>query len=140
MTLSNDQIKEREMLLFGKKLTDKDYLGGVVRFDEITIPTAQRLIELGYLEPTERQNESPTAETMIEWGKKWNDKYGLPIVFVHGYVVSHKREDCRITLEGIRCFWLGLPNLREMIDDFINQFRNADEFSYDEEHGFCWWD
>jgi len=141
--LNNNQIKERELIVFGKTLTENDYMGGIIRF-KITPDTALLLIDKMYLDPKETQNESPTAKTMIDWALAHHSPQNNTIVHLHGYMASHKRKDCRITLEGLDAKWQ-LPKVNGVLDksialDFCNAFHGADEFECDETHGYCWWD
>lgn len=82
---------QREIIVFGRAVDwDEEAGGGIVPLD-IDVDTAQELVDEGYLDPSSRQNESPTAAEMIELV----DTHGGVL---HGYMVSPHRDDARITL------------------------------------------
>lgn len=131
--LTNEEANERELLVFGENYDPEAYkYGGCRRFDEMDLETAKRLVELGYLDPEEDQNGSPTTQDYIDFCESWPD---VPYT-MHGYVISPTRNDCRITLEGLSCEEHLTP---EQALEFLKAFRYADECCVD--YGaWCWWD
>lgn len=129
--LTMEEEIRRNQIIFGK-----DYVsfpdGGTLHFHNLKASDADLLIELGFLDPEECQNESPTAEKFISDCKKANSNLTL-----HGYVVSPKRKNTRVTIEGIR----GKVECRDDLLDLILTHRHADELEFDREGNFyCWYD
>lgn len=131
--IPEDKANERERLVFGEDLNMEKYFGGVRHFDMMAPETARKLMELGYLDPEETQNCSPEAEYMVSFCEEMGEGWSL-----HGYVVSHKRSDCRITFEGIESDD-GLTAVEAI--KFLKAFRYADELCADAGAcAYCWYD
>lgn len=132
--IPEDKANERERLVFGEDLDMEKYrYGGVRHFSEMTPETARKLMELGFIDPEDAQNCSPEAEYMVafceEMGEGW---------YLHGYVVSPTRSDCRITFEGIEST---TPCTAEEAIKFMRAFRFADEVCADiGQMAYCWYD
>ena len=132
--MNEEQAEQREQLLFHRPYDEKNYeMGGIAYFDEITVKTAKRLIELGFVDPEDRQNCSPTMQEMVDFCDDDTDMW-----YLHGYAVSPNRADCRVTFEGVGSnLNLGVTEAL----DFMRVFRFADEI--DCEVGscaYCWFD
>lgn len=126
----NNNVDERDVILFGEKYNKDRYFGGCRRFDDITLEVLETLVEKNFIDLDECQNDSPTTEEFLEYMKDHEQFVAF------GYAISPDRGDYRITLEGIRsdvCF----DDIDEMID-FTNRFRYADEF--DVKPPYAWWD
>lgn len=95
----------------------------------MNLDTLNKLIELGFVDLDEAQNNSPTIDEFIEWMEN-HDGY-----IVNGYVVSDKREDYRLSIVSIKKTEK-IEDKDELVE-FIEAFRNADEFDIDE---YAWWD
>lgn len=126
----NNNVDERDMILFGEKYNKEKYFGGCRRFDDITLEVLETLVEKKFIDLDECQNCSPTTEEFLEYLKDHND------FCVFGYAISPDRSDYRITIEGISCEE-NFEDIDELID-FINRFRFADEFMVDPP--YAWWD
>lgn len=130
-------VTERDTLIFGQPINWKSNSGGIARFSGIHLPTLKKLIDLGYADPQETQNDSPTIQEFLEFMSVY------PNVTVHGYVVSPYREDCRVSVEGIECP-LGIMNIEDHYDkvqmhDMLYLCRYADELTFDNSF-YAWWD
>lgn len=123
----NYDVNKRDQLLGIKN--DK-YLGGIAHFKTLDLETLETLIEEKFIDPNDRQNDSPTVLEFYNFMKKY------PSVKAFGYAVSAKRDDYRISLEGL----ISEPtDDEELINDFIRLCYNADEL----ETNMClraWWD
>lgn len=125
---TDEQMKERDMILFG--FFDKeDYYGGSMDFSDLHVDRLKKLVELGYADVEECQNNSPTIGDFIEFC----DAY--PEFTLHGYAITNERDDCRVTIEGVD---LGKPVDDKAIKDFVEMFRFADDFNL--ETGYVWYD
>lgn len=125
----NKNVKRRDKILFGS--ADVDYkFGGIEHFRGIDCDTLEQLLEEDFIDPEECQNCSPSTEEFFEFMKRH------PEFTAHGYAVSPKRSDYRITIEGIEsdedC------NNQEVLEDFIGLCRFADEFCI--HPPYAWWD
>lgn len=95
---------------------------GITYFDNLTLQGALTLLENELLDPEEKQNLSPTINDMIEFVRtNFPDKIGF-----HGYIVSPRREDVRISFEGINNLLKSTFTKKEL--EIIYKFSNyADE-------------
>ena len=126
----NKNIKERDEILFGEYKPDAYRYGGIRYFSRLDVSTLKRLIDANYIELDECQNYSPTTEdfcNFMETHPEFTD---------HGYAISDKRDDYRITIEGIesdeKC------KDPETVEEFIALCRFADEFNLNTP--YAWWD
>lgn len=124
----NMDIKTRDEIIFGE-YNPNTYSGGVRYFYGMNLDTLNKLIELGFVDLDEAQNNSPTIDEFIEWMEN-HDGY-----IVNGYVVSDKREDYRLSIVSIKKTEK-IEDKDELVE-FIEAFRNADVFDID---GYAWWD
>jgi len=108
-----------------------EYSGGVARFEKASLGTLETALSLGYLDLDDRQNYAPTTGEILAFIQR------NPDFTAHGYCVSAKREDSRITLEGVQLN--RAPKLEELID-FINCFSFADELEVSNAGIWVWYD
>lgn len=109
----------------------KDKTGGIKEFEEIDVKTFETLLVQKYIDPSDSQNESPTAKEFFQFMCKY------PSIKAYGYAVSPKRNDYRVTIEGIYVLNKDItPNLKK---DFMEFCKSADEISTDEGLS-SWWD
>ena len=127
--MTKDYTKRDEMIFKNNNSTYE--IGGVRWFEEIDVDTAKQLIKEGFLDPNDRQNDSPTAAKFIKFCEKY------PQVKMHGYVVSPGRSDTRVTIEGLVCKKDINNDLRT---DFEIEFSNADDLDCNTTSLYCWWD
>lgn len=127
-------IKKRNEILKPYFLCN-DWLGGINRFEKVSLEVMEQLIEAGYLDPSDKQNESPTAGQFFSFMKEFSNDIDIT---AHGYVVSEERSDCRVTIEGLEGEFKNYSKeLEEMIK---SKFSLADEFEIDEEGFWFWYD
>lgn len=132
----NRDAEIREQLLFQQPYLEEQYAGGVRPFSQIGIGTLKKLLENHLIDPEDRQNFSPSAKEIIEFMEAY------PFVKAHGYAVSPKRDDYRISLEGVE--WEkdrdGGELTEEMVIDMMQLFRFADEVSMTLDNFYIWYD
>lgn len=126
------QIKRRDDLMapFMKQKPDKNYQ--IAYFSGLDNITLQILIDEGFADPEERQNE---AHSIGEYQEFINDQLSFR---AHGYVVSPSRADYRISIEGLDGARLTIKEL----PDAVWFERHADELTFIETKGtfHSWWD
>ena len=107
-----------------------NYSCGIYRMTFDTEKVDQ-LLELGFIDPDGRQNDSPRAQTMVDFVHD-NPKFKL-----HGYVVSGVRSDARISFEGVVA---QEPLTDKERADFLYVFRRADDLQMIENYTMAWYD
>ena len=124
---TEEQDKERCELV---GVNDKSLSGGCASFSGMTYETLQKLVDKGYADLEDSQNDSTTLGEYLEFMKTH------PRFKAHGYIVSNDRNDRRITIEGLKASQVTLDELQ----DFINLDRDADEFEAMQSYCRSWWD
>ena len=109
----------------------EQYLGGIKRFVGLKLPQLNLLLEENFIDPEECYNLSPDT---MEF-KAFLEVY--PEAKLHGYLVSPERNDYRVTIEGVE--YDGDVS-KEMLMDFVDAFRYADEFTCEDDYLYCWFD
>ena len=149
MYMTKEAAERRDDLIFGKDVSDKYKIGGTASFgyrtsenpDGIDYHIADALVDYGFLDPDDKQNEAPTAGEFIEFCKN-HPNIDCRLL---GYAVSPQRNDCRVSIEGLKC----KTDDSQFFDDFVRMFSDADEYEVDEydpwdhpgEYYFrCWYD
>lgn len=112
-----------------KWITDKEHYD-VRHFVNLDANTLEKMIELGFADPEDQQNEAPTIAEFLKWMKE-NPSYKA-----HGYVVCVERDDYRLSVEGVD----GCGKTPEEISHFKNMFWNADEFDIEDNYQRAWYD
>lgn len=107
------------------------YRGGYCGFQKMNLNQLNMLLEEKFIDPEECQNESPSTMGFKEFMEKYPD------VTAHGYIIGLDRSDYRVTIEGLE--YVG-DTTKEMLFDFMDMFRHADEFSCSESCLYCWYD
>ena len=125
----NKDWKLRDSMLndvYGNKQEAYD----IFRFDGVTAETLQKLVDLKYADPYEYQNGAPPIGGILEFLKE------NPDFTAHGYAVTVRRDDYRISLEGVE----GNSRDFDQISRFMNMFRFADEFETGIGYQRAWFD
>ena len=130
--LDRSKVNLRDQILFGEDYDPQKYFGGVRHFKGLAADKCKTLIDNNLLSPNDSQNDSPTAEEMYEYIRCY------PECTCHGYAVSPDRNDYRISLEGVE--FNGRDVELDMVIDFVNTFRYADELTVDRNSLYCWYD
>ena len=108
-----------------------NYMGGCCRFEGLTLSQLNLLLDEGFIDPEERQNCAPNTTEF----KSFLEAY--PDATVHGYIITPDRCDCRISIEGAE--YNGEVS-KEMMVDFVEMFRFADDFTINDDCLYCWFD
>jgi hypothetical protein len=130
-SLNKDQ-RLRDTIIWGDYSPD-DYGGGIRRFSFMKLDQLEKLISNNFIELDQRQNWSPSTKEFYDFLKK------NPQFTAHGYAVELKRNDYRVTIEGLECRVLCDE---ETIKSFKILCRNADSKSIDLKKPllYSWWD
>ena len=142
MKLTQEQAKERDLLVFGKEGNWDLAKGGTISFEGMPVVVAQELVEKGYLDPKDSQNGSPLAQDFIDWAWDHLDPVEGVTPTFNGYVVAPERSDCRVTIDAIHVDWEDAKATikRDVLSDFASRFHWADDFNVDTTSGFAWFD
>lgn len=90
----NKDEETRDKLLFGNYNPDM-YEGGIRRFAGLTAAGISELLKGGFINPREKLNGAPDVVKIHMFMEKY------PAYTAHGYAVSLKRSDYRISLSGV---------------------------------------
>ena len=115
----NKDINKRDEIIFGKYEPEL-YTGGIRRFDGLNIEQLEQLIEENFIYVNEEHNNCPSVKEIFEFMKKYPDYTAM------GYTVSIRREDYRVSLDGIEKQTSATLQVEK--EEFIILFGNADEF------------
>lgn len=132
--LTRKQLNRRDMLIFGTDYNETRYeVGGIAHF-EIPVNTLKDLLIEGLADPDDCQNSAPSIVEIYNWCAEHN----LEDWYAHGYAVSSKRIDCRVSIEGIGTY---VPLRRGVVGDFKKFFANADTLvGSTKMKAYCWFD
>jgi hypothetical protein len=110
---------------------NEDDHGGITSFDHIDVDMLSKLLSEKFINPNDRQNESPYIYQFFDFMKRY------PATRAFGYAVSPLREDYRISIEGL---FVAPDDVTAELRDAFGEFcANADEI----ETGAMlrgWWD
>ena len=129
--LDKEHANQRDIILFHEPYDESKYGGGVRDFDGLTYKGYQQLLELRVIDPGETQNDSPSVREIAEFLKKH------PNFTAHGYATSKKRDDYRVSFEGVEC---GEGYTLSDVQDFFSLFKYPDSLTVDEHGMYCWYD
>ena len=114
----------------GEYIEDYDILHIV----NLTCEGLEELLNRKFAEPEERQNECPSIDTIYDFLQSH------PNFTAHGYIVTPKRDDYRVSLEGVE----GSGCTSQDVADFARLFHWADDFIVEPDesgqHCYCWFD
>ena len=126
----NRDVNKRDMMLFGEEYDKAKYLGGIRRFGGLNAFRLSALLDAGFIDADEAQNDSPTTEEFLAFMKEHHDFTAF------GYAVCPERDDYRITIDGIESDVLF--NTLDEVNDFFMLCRGADELTITPP--YAWWD
>lgn len=134
--ITTKDANRREHILFGRDYDRDNYrLGGISYFKEASPKVIRELISVGFADPEEAQNSSPTIREFLEFIESQPDPENW---YLHGYSVSPEREDVRVSIEGIGSYG---PVASENLADFVMENRFADTLDIMPDHKvYCWYD
>lgn len=137
--LTKEEADKRDQLIYGRILQPDEVFGGLASFSiglyacgtPINVSIAEQLVENGWLDPEDRQNNSPSAGEFIKFCKQY------PQVKLIGYTIVPERDDCRTSIEGLFC---DHDINQDLISAFSELYYDADEFEVNDETLYAWWD
>lgn len=106
------------------------WIGGVRRFEEVPLSLMEDMMRIGFADPTECQNSSPSIGDFIRFCRNHPE---TEFTF-NGYLVARTRDDTRISIEGMDTKQLNTD--KELVKDFL---QNADELSFNDDGSFHSW-
>ena len=127
----NKDVQKRDTIIFGAYEPAK-YTGGLRLFNNLDVNTLGKLLDEGFADPRERQNEAPSIKRIYNFMRQY------PEYRAHGYTVEAERPDYRISLEGVEK--QGGYADRKELSDFCKLFGHADELTADAAGMYCWFD
>jgi hypothetical protein len=129
--------RQRDLILKGF-FTDKDYMGGSRRFNNLPLELLTLLVIEDHADPNDKQNDAPTIRDLITFAKQLKSK-GYDFYF-GGYAISPKREDYRVSIDTITIKYL-FDNDNHINNKIIkNFFKDADEKDEDTNYFRFWYD
>ena len=131
-----EKQKRREEIIFEKKLEEKDYLGGLASFNDLSVSKLEQLLSEELAKQDECQNEAPSIKDLLDFGKKW-EEYDIRF---QGYTIHSARGDHRVSLDGICIRSDDESFSAQFVIDFTNNFRCADEFELNTHLARAWFD
>lgn len=145
----HDDDSHREEIVFGTYIDWEDNRGGMEYISSLSefmdsgigVDTLEELIEKGYVDPEGRQNRGPAMQKLLEFGANaLNASEHIDIEYT-GYMISPRRPDSRITITGINVKPEDGHRIPDnIVNDFVDEFRLADDFEFGSEHCSAWWD
>jgi hypothetical protein len=99
------------------KILTGDY--DCVHYEGLNAAALETCIKQGWADPEETQNSSPSIAEILEFIK------ANPSFVVHGYLITAKRDDKRISVEGVIAVKEPTP---QEYKNYVGMFHQADEF------------
>lgn len=124
--------ERREQLIYGRGFDPANYSSdGIAYFQGISMDMLRQLMAEGFLNPFERQNDSPTVKEMMDFCA------GEDNWIFHGYTVSPERIDYRVSIEGFEARTEPLPFRKKEFAQFNHK---ASKLFLEEGECCCWYD
>ena len=118
----NKDIATRDKLIFGKYRPNiYEHNGGIQYYEEMSLATLRLLLDKKFIDPEERQNLAPSVQEIYDFMLKY------PQYKAHGYAVSDKRDDYRVSIEGV--IKGKKTDSPQEFQEFRELFKYADEFN-----------
>lgn len=106
--------------------------GGIEHFDNLSADTLQTLIDEGFADPDDTQNNSPSLQEILDFIREYPD------FKAHGYAVSPERSDYRVSLEGVEGT---VYRPSDAFSAFVETFDGADTFEISKSGNcYAWYD
>lgn len=128
-------------------LYNQYYVGGIRRFDHLSLDQLMQLIKEGFIDPFDHYNCSPTVDEFRKFVKGIKEYVAenpdftsddFDIYFI-GYAVEPARPDYRVTIEGV-VYHSQYKVDREIMMRFMKFAESADELDCNDTDGRAWWD
>ena len=118
----NKDWTRRDSLIFGSATSDSY---DIKSFDKMPPALLRQLVDEGFADLEEAQNSAPSIGEFLEATELY------PEMTFHGYVVTPRREDYRVSIEGFNAPYN---------DAIVNDYHGADEFEVYNGWVRAWWD
>jgi hypothetical protein len=121
---------------FNKDQTRRDKILGITGerdyecFPPLSVENLGWLIDEKFADPDERQNKSPAIREFYDFMVKHPEYKAI------GYAIGLKRNDYRVSIEGLE----GKAKNHQSFLEFVQEFHGADEFDVDDNYQRCWYD
>lgn len=126
--------ERREQLIYGRGFDPANYSSdGIAYFQGISMDMLRQLIAEGFLNPFERQNDSPTVKEMMDFCAGEDEDNWI----FHGYTVSPERIDYRVSIEGFEARTEPLAFRKKEFAQFNHK---ASKLFLEEDECYCWYD
>lgn len=126
----NKDWKVRDNMLNVSPEVSRNGRYDILRFDNMPADILQKMVDLRFADPDERQNDSPSIGEILEFLKE------NPNFTAFGYAVTVERPDYRISIEGVE----SSDYDPRQIANFVDLFRFADEFEVSKDYQRAWFD
>lgn len=130
ISLNTNQQARDEIIFDADRLGDP-YRGGLKSFSFLTLDKLEQLVNEGFVDLGDRQNNAPSIDKILQFMRS------NPDFTAHGYAIDKSRPDYRISIEGVRI-------TRQLTFDeaisFTELFRLADIFEITDCSAYCWFD
>lgn len=138
----NLNYQERDNLISEDTALCQDSFG-MLKFYGLSIECLQKLINLKFADPKEKQNNAPSIARMLDFGNEITKKYNGISVCYHGYAIPPERPDYRVSIEVIEVHIYDDFNnelYQELVNDFKKFTKSADEKKINTDCFYAWWD
>ena len=116
-------------------LKGHSFFGGIERCD-FSVFQLNTILEMGFISPGYRFNNSPTVKTFFEFGKR-AEAYRGTVVY-EGFLESRYRANAQLVVTGVRV--TNFPDSVSLVLDFSQTFHTADEFTANRGLLRAWYD
>ena len=127
----NPDEKRRDEIIFGKYEPER-YAGGIRRFEDLTYEKLRELAAQGFIDPYDRHNGCPDIAVITGFVSIF------PGYALTGYAVSARRDDYRVSLDGLQKNRGADSEIERTV--FKEIFGQADEFNANDAEMYCWFD
>jgi hypothetical protein len=116
-------IEKTEKIIQGW-LEKENYIGGTRRFKGLPWPILRLLVNEGYIDGNDKQNNAPSINEIIEFIDQTQDKNIN--FYVSGYIVSPTRLDQRLSVDTVFAHGYFDSYNYEKVQNIRTFFKNAD--------------
>ena len=113
----------------------KEFAGGVESCG-FSLDVLSRVLELGFIKPEYKFNDSPTVKTFLEFGQR-AETFGATVEYI-GFLESKYRKDACLVVTGVKV--TSFPDSVGLVLDFSQTFHDADEFTTNASLLRAWYD
>jgi len=115
---------KRRSAIIGTAYT-RDNSGGIRRYKLLALMQLRALVNEGFADPNDQQNDAPSLAAFLGFMSVY------PFATAHGYTIEPKRDDYRVSVEGISGQVpadLGAQAFECFVHVFERMFSGADEY------------